>query len=78
MAAGSVIEVDDAARQRHHHGFGTVLDAELFVNVAKVGFDGALSAIEDPADFRVAEALGGEAEDLDLPLGEVDARRVVG
>ena len=44
--------------------------AELVVDAAQMGLDGARAEVELCGDLRVGETLGHKAQDLRLPLGE--------
>src|SRR3954471_15892759 len=63
-AVGS--SADEAATQGDGHGGGPVADAQLLVDVLEVGLDGRRADDQPVGDFRPAEAVAGQAQDLEF------------
>ena len=57
-----------------NRGLGSVVDPKFVEDVIHVGFDRVDADIEEFADLGVGIPLRYEAEDLGLPVGQIDAQ----
>ena len=65
---------EEAGLVREHDCLDAVAEAELLQDVRDVRLDGSVADVELLTDLRVREAARDEAEDVELPLGQLVER----